>query len=623
MTLPPRRWITILCLAAAALPRPAAAQAQDSNRGIDTQGLSLDPAWLALVEYQPDRLDGGWHSQADKAGFFLSPSGRADPRAELEATVAALFGANAQRSGDAATRCRFPARYTWLRERLGVEPETDLLAQCPALRAWYAPLAAPAAAIDFASSYLENPSSTFGHTFLRFQTPDTPPLLTPTVNYAADSSRQEGKLGFIVKGLVGGFPGVADELPYFRRLRSYGDDEGRDIWEYPLRLDPAQIRLLLYGLWEVKDGVFDYYFLDENCSYRTLALIAAVRPEQGLLRPFWLDVVPVETVKVLRRHDLIGEPVYWPSAPRTLYWHTRGFSAQQLSLTIALARGRIAPRDLPPMPEAERAQLLRAAAEYSSILINRGKLDLETRERVTQGLIQARLDQDQPAPADPVPVPPRPDEGHGGKLLAAGWVDRQGVNAVELAIAGFQHELTDPLPGYQAGAAVTVLGARYRFGEGGGLEQLDLLRVESKTPSTRLFQQAAWSLQLGAERKYLGTQRPLLGTLGYSSGRAVDLGGGVLSLTLGASLDGAQDLRAGLGLEGRYRLDLTRQSAAFNYQLYFEQGRYLLGQSSLRHDYGLDLSVPLFRELSLELDLRRAGSLRTENQLRLELRRFF
>ena len=50
-------------------------------------------------------------------GLYLSPKGRTDPRAELEASVDALYDPAQDASGETAA-CRVPARSAWLREKL-------------------------------------------------------------------------------------------------------------------------------------------------------------------------------------------------------------------------------------------------------------------------------------------------------------------------------------------------------------------------------------------------------------------------------------------------------------------------------------------------------------------------
>src|SRR5438105_4718538 len=92
------------------------------------RSLSEDRSWLRLGHWRK-RLLGGWESEADGPGLFLSPEGRRDPAAELEATLSGFFA-----RGDAAPtgskladpslehpQCRFPARFAWLAAVLRID----------------------------------------------------------------------------------------------------------------------------------------------------------------------------------------------------------------------------------------------------------------------------------------------------------------------------------------------------------------------------------------------------------------------------------------------------------------------------------------------------------------------
>lgn len=617
--------LILFALAPSGNAEPAAlTQAAELQARIDEEEIYLEPTWLALLAYRPLPLRGGWASQADRPDYFLSPEGKHDPRGEMMAAVQAFFGTEPQ-NPDGGARCRFPARFLWLQGALGLEGDIAFVQQCPELRTWYRSVAADSVSIDFASAFLESPSSTFGHTFLHFHRAGVPPLLSPTSNYAADSGKNTGQVAFVVQGLLGGFPGIVDELPFYRRLRTYGDVDGRDVWQYPLHLNADQIRLLQLHLWEVKDGVFDYDFLGENCSYRTLALISVAHSKLDLLAGFKREVVPIDTIRTLRQLGLVGEPIYWPSAMRTLSRRTSEFSFKEKRLVVAIATGELSPDDVVLGSESDRAHILAAAAQYSSILIHRGSLDFETRDRVTRTIVRERLKLNGPLPSPPLDVPSRPDDGHGGTMLSLGWINRHGIDGVELGFAGFQHERIDPLPGYQRGAEIVFLGLRYRIdGDGGnGVERLDLLRIESTMPTTVFFSQPAWSLHLGAVRKAVDSRRPLVGTLAYAYGWAVDVGLGVAALRLGASLDSAPELRGGMAMEGLIRSELTRQSDWWSSQIFVEHGRYVFGDHSHRLDYGFSIGVPLPWQQSIALEFRRGGADRQTNQFLLEVRQFF
>lgn len=602
----------------------ALSQGDAAERAVDATQAWKDPAWLALLAYEP-RPGGGWRSESDRDDFFVAADGRNDPRAEILAEIAAMASAANAGDADLSTACRFPARREWLQRRLALLPAFDVLASCPALSAWYSRTGAPKASLGFASACLENPSSMFGHTFLRFDREGTPVLMDATSNHEADTSRHPNPFSVVARGLFGGFRSVAAQLPFHRRLRTYGDIEGRDVWDYPLALDPARVRLLLLALWEQKDGAFGYGFLRANCSWRLVTLLDAAAADSRLRERFPLEVAPIDTVKVLRREGLAGEPEFWPSPVRTFRWHVRSLSAKQASTVRQLARGEQRPDTLAGLQPNDKAQLLRAAAEYSSILVHRGELAPEVRERVTHDLVQARLAAASPLPVDPPPTPEPPEQGHATSMLSAGWSNRSGLDALELAVAGFHHDRLDRLAGYERGAQVVVLGGRLRMTEGGGagLESLDLLRVSSNPPGDRYFPQSAFRILLGAERKSVDQGRPLLATASWSGGRSFDLGAGILALEFGACVDSGSSLRGDVALEGTASARLSRQAARYSVEAFVEHGRYVAGDRSHRLQYGMAVGIPFARDLGLVLRVERGGADSTETIVATEWRLFF
>ena len=52
-------------------------------------------------------------------------------------------------------------------------------------------------------------------------------------------------------------------------------------------------------MWELKQIQFDYFFFDENCSYRLLELLQVARPGLQLTTQFPLTAIPTDTVKAI------------------------------------------------------------------------------------------------------------------------------------------------------------------------------------------------------------------------------------------------------------------------------------------------------------------------------------
>ncbi len=182
---------------------------------------------------------------------------------------------------------------------------------------------------------MNNPSSMFGHTLLRFDRAgqdEKTRLLSYAVNYGAVTGNDNGLL-FAVYGLTGGYPGTYSVMPYYQLVRQYTDFENRDIWEYQLNLTPAEVRRLLEHLWELREQYADYYFFDENCSYQLLFLLDVARPGLRLADRFPVYAIPVDTVRaVVRQDDLLvarGVPPVQPDPDRAWSWraHARRAAA--------------------------------------------------------------------------------------------------------------------------------------------------------------------------------------------------------------------------------------------------------------------------------------------------------
>ncbi|HYL80529.1 MAG TPA: hypothetical protein VEU07_06930, partial [Candidatus Acidoferrum sp.] len=76
----------------------------------DEAKLSDARYWHVLLHYHPD-LFGGFTSEADEPGFFLAPSGKTDPLAELEATIRQMFSSELVGRSKQPAQCAFIARY--------------------------------------------------------------------------------------------------------------------------------------------------------------------------------------------------------------------------------------------------------------------------------------------------------------------------------------------------------------------------------------------------------------------------------------------------------------------------------------------------------------------------------
>ncbi|MBI3621391.1 MAG: DUF4105 domain-containing protein [Nitrospirae bacterium] len=272
--------------------------------------------WQLLLHYTPT-LSGGVVSRADGPAFFLSPEGHTDPQAELAATLGKFFTDDAVGRTAQQAQCAFPARYQWLKTRLQFDPARLPERTCERLDRWLGEINPAGVTLIFPSSYLNSPSSMFGHTLIRIdqrgQTPETR-ILSYVINYAANIDTDNALL-YGVRGLTGGFEGYFSTMPYYLKVREYSDMENRDIWEYRLNFNDAQIRRLLLHAWELGNTWFDYYYFKENCSYHLLTLLEIADPTLHLTDHFWVWTIPINTVRlIVEQPGLVAETTFRPSA---------------------------------------------------------------------------------------------------------------------------------------------------------------------------------------------------------------------------------------------------------------------------------------------------------------------
>lgn len=595
-------WAALCGCATAVAPKPDSPILQGLARK-----LAADPGWLALVHYRGTAL-GGYRSEADDPAFFLSADGPDDPRAELEATLRAL---GQPASGDDQPACRFPARFHWLRQQLNLPPSP---ANCPAFDAWREKLAAREVSLIFPTAYINGPSSMFGHTFLRLdrakQTADSV-LLSYTINYSAQANEDDGELTYAYRGLFGGYPGQIAVQPYYEKIKEYRDWENRDIWEYRLALEPAEVDQLVRHAWEVLPIRFDYYFMSENCSYRLLGLLDVARPGLDLAGQFRYRTIPVDTVRTIAEAGLVREAHYRPSAATLFKSHVGELDSAGRWWAQTLAEGRKATDDagLQALPPSRRATILEAAYDWLRYRTLHDRLPREAVAKTSYQLLKARSALTEPAGfAQPTVPAIRDDQGHRPDRFGIGLGYLAGQAYGELSLRSNYHDLTDPWPGYRQGAQIKFLDASLRYYEDRRLrlERFELISIRSLSPRDEFFTPLSWGVEAGARRRLDRRNRPLLGYLTGEAGWSRELGGGLAFATASASFETGESLRSGVDLALGPRLGWLYRGlggqgmASFGLDCYLIDRRYCGGRGEFSHTFNLGADLALRLHASRE-----------------------
>ncbi len=270
--------------------------------------LDKHSVWLSLLAYRPKRLKlYKIESDISNRNFFLSPQGSVDPLAEMNASLRMLLNKKKVKNPDHSFQCRFPARFMFLQQNLKTLRSIKKI-HCPDYEKRLKKDGLNGVSLIYASGYLKNPSSYYGHLFLKFDAGGekrTGDLLDKALNYGAVYPQDENPIVYIVKGIFGGYTGRFSDLDFFFHNFNYAENELRDLWLYDLNLKKSEIAFLNAHAWELLSARFDYYFFQENCAYHMARLVNAMTGA-SLLPEYKEWVVPIDVFKKLNAAQTSG-----------------------------------------------------------------------------------------------------------------------------------------------------------------------------------------------------------------------------------------------------------------------------------------------------------------------------
>jgi len=489
--------------------------------------LHEDPYWRTLMHYKRGVF--GTRSLVDDPRFFLAENGKTDSWAEMEATLRAFF--RSPEDDEKHAVCRFVARFDWLRRRLSIDPSKLPVSRCDSFEKLMDRVGPQSVTLIFPTSYMNSPASMYGHTLLAIRTAYESDLLSYAINYSAITNETFG-LFYIAKGLLGLYKGYFSILPYYAKLQEYSDVNDRDIWEYSLDLDTDEVRRLLMHMYELQDIYSDYYFFNENCSYDLLFLLDAARPGLDLTDRCAWWVIPLDTIREIKKSRMIDQAFYRPSKS-TKVKHIASLLPEERRLeALAIARGDTEPARFSgqSIPPEEKIRTIDLAAEY--LQYRYAKKEIAKVDYVPRFLeiLKARSslgasDEERYS----IPPPPRPDEGHHSNRisLAYGVVEDRPFQEIRLRPA--YHGLIDNSSGYKRGSQIIFLDGVVRYdwpGERLEVESVNLIDIVSIAPRDAFFKPTSWKVRTDLLRRTLANGKDyLVYRLSPGFGRAYELGG--------------------------------------------------------------------------------------------------
>ena len=513
------RILMCLCLASAwAVPvfgDGVVSKVEGIIRLAQEQGLARQKTWLRLGHYEPDDASpSGWTSAIHSPAFFLSETGNTDPLGELKATIRA-FGEPLGKDANAHPQCRFKGRYTWLLSTLQLGIDRFPAVPCEAYKKWTKGHAVESISLLYATGYLGNPASFYGHTLLKFNSRDSArsALLDVSVNYGAIVPPNEGPITYVLKGMLGGYDAGFSHIQFYFHNHNYGELELRDIWEYQLDLSQPQVDLIMGHLWELLGKKYRYYFFRKNCGYRMAEILELVEGLDIIPRshPF---VFPQTVMTNLSAAKIGGQSVvsnvrYHPSRQSRLY-----DKYQQLDKTERTALASLA-QNIDALNNAEYIQLetssqrlvLETFGDYIQFVSDPQKPSDAEKSRYKRVLAERfRL----PAGSDfsAISISKPPHQGRRPSYVQFGAINNSGLGeGFSINIRPSYYDALDAGSGHVDNSELKMLEAQLRYLDNKlFVRSVDIVSVESVSsgttglPGDRGF---TWGLKLGAEQQNL------------------------------------------------------------------------------------------------------------------------
>jgi Domain of unknown function (DUF4105) len=481
----------------------ASAEINSLVKQSETLRLAQHPYWLALMHYKPSTPGENIqrHSEVTSTEFFLSADGRTNSPAELTATIAALFKPVNVNSNDHA-QCRFVARYQWLRKVLNWDGITLPLAECKNFNAWQKNGRVESISLIFATGYLSNPASFYGHILLKFNADRKiakSNILDESINFGAIVPENENGLVYVVKGLFGGYDASFSSARFYQQNHMYAENELRDMWEYELALSANEVNQIVQHSWELLSTKFTYYFLDKNCAYSMAELLELVIDQPLLPKTPWS--IPINVFNRMESLTRNGAPLVRnarliPSRLNSYHAKYAGLNAKQRTLVKSLTDNTLNfdHQDYADLNETEKIGVTNTLIDYFEFRIIEEKNNAPFKKAKQQSLLaRAKLASESLTniqSATNVPRVSPPHEGPKPSMIRLSLLNNAQLGpGIELRFRPTYFDLLSLDAGRLADSNVTMFDVKTIYADGRlSLRSLDLVNIETlniaQTPLT-------------------------------------------------------------------------------------------------------------------------------------------
>jgi len=556
--------------------------------------------WYLLIHFKGDE------STIDDPRFFLHKEGKKYPLKELQATVEKI-------KRNPRLRCKFPARAFFIEHYLKIDLPEE---KCPQLEKFLSELEGSRISLVFADSHINSPASMFGHTFIRIFKREGD-LYSYIVNYAAHVDDPAGLL-YAFKGIFGFYRGYYSVAPFYSKIKEYSGIEGRDLWEYELKIDKEHLYLLKLHLWELKKVYAYYYFFNENCSTEVFFLLNFTDPSEKLeLTTPW--TVPTDTIKALIKSGRVVSVRYEPSLLTKLKARERFLKKEDIILLKNWIRGKS------DIPENRDTTFYEFAADYLRFLYYGSVIDLKTYRGKYLKVLRIRSRKPE-SKGKLVFKKEKPHLSHNPQRFSLSIGYRKEGYFTELAYRPVYHDLLDRSYGYKKNAEIIFSEIALRFFQKEKdleLSRWKFIRIVSLEPILSFYKPISWKVDFGLYRTLTTNGSEELSLL-INTGGGYTLGFDVLSVFILPDIK----LTGGEGFYGTAvgtEIGILSQNEFFSLLFSVSAGRYLLGFDKEKYLYLKGgLNIPFLKDLAFRTEggYKRLGD-KKSSELRISFLLYF
>ena len=283
--------------------------------------------------------------------------------------------------------------------------------------------------------------------------------------------------------------------------------------------------------WELKSAHFDYFFLDENCSYHLLSLLEVARPSLHLTDQYKWWVIPADTIRTVTEvPDILSGVMFRPARRTVMKERARNMDSSLQEIAKGVGQGEIAvdSETLRTLPPLDQARALELAMDYEAYQRASEKGETEEHDFSTMPMLVARSRLNVPPQTPDINAPDvRPDQGHKSRRIGIGYGYEDSLHFFQFDMRPAYHDLFDPQSGFIRGAQLEFFNAAIRYWprkDRVNLERLNLVNIISVPPRNRFIRPFSWKVNVGlARRNFSDQDRPLTGHVNAGIGASYDL----------------------------------------------------------------------------------------------------